>query len=74
MVTQVTAAEAMEEMLALLDEVVAGQEIEITRGGRTVARIVPVAGSHPLKSSLVGIAKTAATDEMLFATAAGWHA
>ena len=31
-------------MLALLDEVAAGDEIEITKHGRTVARLVPPHG------------------------------
>ena len=37
----VTATEAKAKILALLDEVEAGEEIEITRHGRLVARLVP---------------------------------
>jgi len=38
MTTQMTATEVKAKLLALLDAVAAGQEIEITKHGRTVAR------------------------------------
>jgi prevent-host-death family protein len=37
----VTATEAKAKILALLDEVESGEEVEITRHGRLVARLVP---------------------------------
>lgn len=46
---KVTATEAKTTMLALLDDVVAGDEVEITKHGRTVARLVPAAAPHALK-------------------------
>ena len=59
-------------MLALLDEVAAGGEVEITKHGRTVARLVPAAGPHGLKAKFAGVAMSAADDEELFSTGAAW--
>jgi prevent-host-death family protein len=70
---KVTATEAKARILSLLDDVADGQEIEITRHGRTVARIVPAVGPHALKASLAGTAMTAAADEELFTTGAEWE-
>ena len=69
MTKKLTATEAKAKILALLDEVVAaGDEVEITKHGRTVARLVPATGPHALEGSLAGVAMTAAEDEELFAT------
>jgi len=70
---KVTATEAKAKILSLLDDVAAGEEVEITRRGRTVARLVPATGPHALKGRLVGAATTAASDEDLFATGATWE-
>jgi prevent-host-death family protein len=72
MARKVTATEAKATMLALLDDVVAGDEVEITKHGRTVARLVPAAAPHALKGSLVGVATTAREDADLFATGIAW--
>jgi prevent-host-death family protein len=72
MTTRVTATEAKAKILSLLDEVAAGQEIEITKHGRTVARLVPAVGPHALKASLAGLAMTAGAEEDLFTTGATW--
>jgi len=69
---KLTATEVKAKILSLLDEVAAGQEVEITKRGRTVARLVPAAGPHALKGSLVGVAMTAGQDEDLFSTGATW--
>jgi len=74
MAKQVTATEAKAKILGLLDEVAAGEEIVITRHGRTVARLVPAAGARSLKGSFEGVAMTAAEDEQLFSTEAVWNA
>jgi prevent-host-death family protein len=66
MARKLTATEAKATILALLDDVAAGDEVEITKHGRTVARLVPAAGPHALKGSLVGVAMTASEDEQLF--------
>ncbi len=69
---KLTATEAKANILALLDEVAAGDEVEITKHGRTVARLVPATGPHALKGSLIGVAMTAGEDEDLFTTGAAW--
>jgi prevent-host-death family protein len=73
MIRKMTATETKAKILALLDEVAAGDEVEITKHGRTVARLVPATGSHALKGSVSGVAITAAEDEDLFTTGAAWE-
>ncbi len=72
MTIKLTATEAKAKILALLDEVAAGQEVEITKHGRTVARLVPARGPHALKGSLIGVAMTASPEEDLFTTGVTW--
>ena len=72
MTIKLTATEAKAKILALLDEVAAGQEFEITKHGRTVARLVPATGPHALKGSLTGVAMTAASDEDMYSTGVSW--
>ncbi len=69
---RLTATEAKARILALLDDVEGGDEVEITKHGRTVARLVPARGPNAVKGRLAGVAITAATDEELFATGAAW--
>ncbi len=73
MTIKMTATEAKAKILALLDQVAGGEEVEITKHGRTVARLVPARGPHALKASLTGVAMTAARDEDLFSTGATWE-
>jgi prevent-host-death family protein len=74
MVRKLTATQAKATILALLDDVAGGDEVEITKHGRTVARLVPATGPHALKGSLAGVAMTATSeDEDLFATGATWE-
>jgi len=73
MIRKLTATEAKAKILGLLDEVAAGDEVEITKHGRTVARLVPAAGPQALKGSLADIAMTAAEDEELFTTGEAWN-
>jgi prevent-host-death family protein len=68
MTRKVTATEAKAKLLALLDDVAIGQEVEITRHGRPVARLVPARGAHVLQDMFKGIVTTNATDEELFST------
>lgn len=72
MTAKVTATDAKAKILSLLDDVEAGEEVEITRRGRTIARLVPAGGPHALKGSMVGIAASTASDEELFGTGASW--
>jgi prevent-host-death family protein len=72
MARQVTATDAKATILRLLDEAASGEEIEITKHGRPVARLVPPLGARTLKGSFAGIAKTTAPEEELFSTDAPW--
>jgi prevent-host-death family protein len=74
MTKQVTATDAKATLLRLLDDAAAGDEIEITRHGRPVARLVPAAGARSLKGSFEGVAMTAADEEDLFSTGEPWNA
>ena len=69
-----TATQLKARILAVLDEVAAGDEVEITKHGRTIARLVPARGPAALKGALRGVAMTAATDDDLFTTDASWEA
>lgn len=73
MTTKMTATEVKAKILSLLDDVAAGQEIEITKRGRTVARLVPAYGPHALKGSMIGVAITTASDDELFSTGQEWE-
>ena len=66
MAKTVTATEAKARILALLDEVEAGEEVEITRHGRLVARLVPARGGRALKGKFAGRVLVSAADEELF--------
>lgn len=75
MAIHMTATEVKAKILALLDQVAAGEEVEITKHGRTVARLVPARGPRALKGSMAGMAMTAAEDEgALFSTGEAWEA
>lgn len=72
MSSKMTATELKARILALLDDVASGEEVEITKHGRVVARLVPARGPHALRARLAGMAMTAASDEDLYATGATW--
>ena len=73
MTRKLTATEAKAKLLALLDEVEEGDEIEITRHGVTVARLSPARGPHALKGRLAGVAMTASEETDLYSTGATWE-
>lgn len=50
-----------------------GEEIEITKHGRTVARLVGATGPHALKGRFSGVAMTAVDDDELFTTGVSWN-
>jgi prevent-host-death family protein len=68
----VTATTAKATILRLLDEAAAGDEIEITRHGRPVARLVPPSGGHSLEGLFEGQARTAVDEETLLNTEEMW--
>lgn len=68
MTRQVTATQAKARFLELLDDVAAGDEIEITKHGRTVARLTPASGPAALRGRFSEVARSVADDELLFST------
>jgi len=74
MAKQVTATDAKATILRLLDDAAAGEEIEITRHGRPVARLVPASGARSLRGSFDGVAVTTVEEEQLFSTGEAWNA
>lgn len=70
---QMTATEVKARILALLDEVAAGDEIEITKHGRTIARLVPATGPHSLRARFSGVSVSSPNDDELFTTGAKWE-
>jgi prevent-host-death family protein len=68
-----TATEAKAKILALLDDVAAGDEVQITKHGHVVARLVPAGGPDSIKGSLAGVAMSTADEEDLFTTGATWN-
>lgn len=73
MVRRTTATDAKSQLLSLLDDVEAGETIEVTRHGRLVARLIPAQGPAASKGSLVGVVMSAASDDELFSTGARWE-
>lgn len=72
MTRTMTATDVKARILALLDDVEAGDEIEITRHGRIVARLSPARGPHALRGRFAGVAMSVALDEDLFTTGETW--
>ena len=72
MTRRMTATEVKAKILALLDEVSSGEEVEISKHGRLVARLVPATGARALEGKLTGVAMSAADDEELFTTGVSW--
>jgi prevent-host-death family protein len=73
MTRKLTATETKANILALLDEVAEGEEIVITKHGRTVARLVGATGSRALKGRLSSVAMTAVDENELFTTGVSWN-
>jgi prevent-host-death family protein len=69
-----TASEVKAKLLAVLDEVADGAEVEITKHGRVIARLVP-AGRRPTGAGkLADVARSVVDDdEDLFTTGARWE-
>lgn len=72
MTRQMTATEVKARILGLLDEVANGEAIEITKHGRTIARLVPAHGAHAMKGRFAGVAISTTDDDSLFTTGASW--
>lgn len=74
MIRTMTASEAKTHLLSLLDEVAAGEVIEITKHGRPVARLVGAATPISARDRLAGLARTVVDEEQLFRTGERWDA
>jgi prevent-host-death family protein len=72
MAKTVTATAAKANFLRLLDEAAAGEEIEITRHGRPVARLVPPTGPRSMEGMFQGRARTVVDEEKLIDTEEMW--
>ena len=74
MTIKMTATQVKAHILALLDQVAAGEDVEITKHGRIVARLVPTRNPRALRGSFAGTATTSTTDEAdLFGTGEVWN-
>lgn len=67
MAKRVSATEAKAHILALLDEVEGGEEVEITRHGRLVARLIPARSGLALEGRYRGQVVQLVSDEELMA-------
>jgi prevent-host-death family protein len=69
-----TATELKAQILAVLDRVAAGEEVEITKHGHTIARLLPARRSSTLRGCMAGVAMTApgTADEALFRAEVSW--
>jgi prevent-host-death family protein len=65
MAIQMTATELKSRILAVLDDVSHGEEVEITKHGRTVARLVPATGPSVAAGVLTGVSISADDDDLL---------
>lgn len=73
MTRSMTATEAKVRLLSLLNEVKGGEEIEITKHGRVVARLVPPHGSRMLKGRLRRLAMTCSDEDDLLSADLRWE-
>ncbi len=74
MTRTMTATELKAKILAVLDEVAAGEVVEVTKRGHAVARIVPIPGAKSLRGAFTGVAASAVEEEDLFTTGVHWDA
>ena len=73
MTLRMTVTQAKARFLSVIDDVQQGEEIELTRHGRVVARLVPPPGPRAMRGSLTGRAISAASDDELFGIGEPWE-
>lgn len=73
MTTTMTATHIKATLLAVLDRVAGGEEVEITKRGRVVARLVPAHGPHGLRGRFAGRTRTVGEDDDLLSTDESWQ-
>jgi prevent-host-death family protein len=69
-----TATDAKATILRLHGEVALGEEIEITKRGRPVTRLMPARGARMLERSFDGRARTAVEGDELLSPDVPWNA
>lgn len=69
-----TATEFKATVLAVLDDVADGEEVEVTKHGRRVARIVPIRDSAGLRGRYEGVVSSSSSDDEVFGTGEAWDA
>lgn len=70
-----TATEFKATVLSVLDDVAAGDVVEVTKHGRPVARVVPIHDASDLKGKFAGIVQSATDNpEDLYSTGETWNA
>lgn len=67
-----TATDFKATVLAVLDDVAQGDEVQITKHGKPVARVVPVSNPKSLWGRFAGVVTSSAKDEDLFLTGETW--
>lgn len=72
MTRQMTATALKAQILSVLDEVATGDEIEITKHGRTIARLVPATGPAAIAGAFEGVA-VSGDDADLYSTGLDWQ-
>ena len=72
MAKSMTATAAKATFLRLLDEAASGEEIEITRHGKPVARLLPPTGPRSMEGMFQGLARTAVDEEKFIDTEEMW--
>jgi prevent-host-death family protein len=73
MARKLTATEVKAKILAVLHEVEDGEEFEITRHGRTIARLTPARSSRVPWGKHVGIAWTTDPNDDLYTASEDWE-
>jgi len=73
MTKRMSATEVKARILSLLDDVASGEEVEVTKHGRTVARIVPARGPHALRDKFKDVVIRTAKDDDLYSTGVRWN-
>jgi len=74
MTRQMTATELKAKILRVLDDVATGEEVEITKHGRTIARLIPASGIRLAPGKYAGVAISTSNDEELFSAGDRWEA
>jgi len=69
-----TATDFKATVLSVLDDVALGDEVEVTKHGRPVARVVPIRNPAGLRGKFAGIARSVADEDDLFSTGETWEA